>query len=46
MKYLNAQEFTKEYHYDEYKRETKKKEREFRKTRKEKRDRWSNTVDL
>ena len=46
MKHLNAQEFNKQYEYDSYKKDTKKKEREFRKERKEKRDRWSNSVDM
>lgn len=46
MKLMQAQEFTREYEYDSYKKQTKKKERSFRKERKEKRDRWSNTVDM
>jgi hypothetical protein len=46
MKYMQAGEFNKEYEYDSYKKETKKKERSFRKERKEKRDRWANTIAM
>lgn len=43
---MQAEQFTREYEYDSYKKQTKKKEREFRKERKEKRNRWSNSVDM
>lgn len=45
MKTMQAQEFNKQYEYDSYKKETKKRDKKFRQDRKEKRDRWSNTVD-
>ncbi len=46
MKYMQAGEFTKQHEYDEYKKEERKKDRSFRKTRREKKQRWSNTIDM
>ena len=46
MKYMQAGEFTKQHEYDEYRKDTKKKDRDFRKQRKEKKQRWSNTIDM
>jgi hypothetical protein len=46
MKLLSANEFTKQHEYDEYRKDTKKKDRDFRKQRKEKKQRWSNTIDM
>lgn len=46
MKYMIAGEFQQGYEYDSYKKETKKKQREFRKERKEKKNRWSSSVDM
>ena len=43
---MQAQEFQQGYEYDSYKKDTKKKQREFRKERKEKKQRWSNSVDM
>lgn len=46
MKTMQAQEFNSQYEYDSYKKDTKKKQREFRKERKEKKQRWSTSVDI
>ena len=46
MKTMQAQEFNTQYEYDSYKKDTKKKQREFRKERKEKKNRWSSSVDM
>ena len=46
MKALHANDFQREHEYNHYRKEEKKKDHNFRKERKDKKQRWSNSVEM